>query len=1289
MFRIIRLHLWPIYFVFFCQLLHGAPSGDASSLGRPLFRYFTTRDYHGDSPIHAATQDSQGRMLFGSQDCILEFDGSTWTTIPVGDTALVRGLEMDKAGTIWVGGVHQTGKLALHNGNYSFEPIANLASGSGPVWRAFATDKVYFFTDQGLYSPLQGRLEFTPWPVHSDNVWRVSVVDDRLFAHASSTPLFELTGNRFSEIVPANQLSDTRVQAALKSKTGQILLVTRDRGIFELKGHSVQPFQTAADAAFSKWRVLTAATLLNGDLAILLDRYGVVLLGSEGSLHGIFSISNGLPSSPSTIFNDRSDGLWLGGENDLIRLQPITSVSVFDAASGLGHSTMLQIVRQEENLFAAAQDGLYRLITAPDATSAPRFERVAGVDSSIHAIAPFDSELLVATSDGVQEIKGSSVHRILTSFSPVYHLTRSAKEPNRVFLAFHDGIGSIRFHNGGWIDEGRLKNFHQDVHWIAEADDGDLYLATLNAGFFRIEPNFASNQPFENVTAESLATVANAPNPRGRTRVVPWGNQILFKTGDGAYLYNQKEHRFQDLALVTKHLGKQKLETLGATAVAGNRLWLQTEPQDPSKSDDTPKELFGLGDRGEVWKLPFAVSDFIGQVEQFYEEKTATGTLLWLAGTYGIARIENPDKLAPSAPIHIYAQEVVTQNGSALALPSGGRPLKLPYKKRNFRIRFATDRFDSPVRFRTRLEGVDRQWTPLLTDPVWQSGSLNEGQYKLHVVAKDSDGIESEELVVPIGVKPPWYRRPLMYVLYLIGGILLVAGYVRWRTWRHHVRERELVAVVDDRTYELQKSQERLFQAKEAAEAASRAKSAFLANMSHELRTPLNSILGYTQLLLRSPIQTEDQKRKLKTVLGSGEQLLKMINEVLDLSKIEAGTATTSLHPVQLQKLLGSLVDELQLRAKQKQLRFTYSTGGALPDWVATDPVRLRQVLYNLIGNAIKFTDPGEVALRVQRVKDRIRFEVKDTGKGIPAEDLPHLFAPFFQASNNDQAASGVGLGLHISKRIITLLGGELFAESTLGTGSRFWFELPCEIAAAPEGGERSVQIVGYIGHRRKLLIVDDDAANRNFLRELLQSVGFDVQAVSSGDESLALVHRERFDGLISDIRMAVKDGHSVCREIRSDPDLAHLNLIASSASVYENDRHKAMQAGFDDFVPKPVKEQELFDVLGRHLRLQWILKDRKGAHPISKFPTVEEAIEKPLAEELPPPSILDELMTLSKRGDVMGLRDEIERLDSSSPIHGTFCERIRLLAAEFRMSAIQKILETALAKSSSRTVVG
>jgi len=416
------------------------------------------------------------------------------------------------------------------------------------------------------------------------------------------------------------------------------------------------------------------------------------------------------------------------------------------------------------------------------------------------------------------------------------------------------------------------------------------------------------------------------------------------------------------------------------------------------------------------------------------------------------------------------------------------------------------------------------------------------------------------------------------------------------------LRERELVQTVDLRTRELREHEIELRNAKDAAELArehaeiaNRAKTAFLANMSHELRTPINSILGYAQILLRRLNLSDDGKAKLRTILSSGEHLLEMINEVLDLSRVESGKVSVDFRALELPKFIAGIVDEFQLRAAPKNLRFIHEIHGVLPQCIETDPLRLRQVLYNLLGNAMKFTVQGDVAFRVYVNPERLRFEVKDTGKGIPKEDLPSLFKPFFQATNNNAIGQGVGLGLHISKQIVELLGGEIIIASELGRGSTFSFEIPLRGADPVSIELRSPQVIGYEGPRRRVLVVDDEPLNRLILRELLLTVGLDATEADSPEEALRLL-KNHFDAVISDIRMPGDDGHTFCRNLRSREQTKDLVIIASSASVFADDQRLALASGFSDFLPKPVMEEELFEILGRHLGLKWIYAQESQA---------------------------------------------------------------------------------------------
>ena len=571
-----------------------------------------------------------------------------------------------------------------------------------------------------------------------------------------------------------------------------------------------------------------------------------------------------------------------------------------------------------------------------------------------------------------------------------------------------------------------------------------------------------------------------------------------------------------------------------------------------------------------------------------------------------------------------------------------------------------------------------------MTDPLWRSGSLSEGRYKLHAIAENADGERSHEATVAIEILPPWFRTWWMFLIYVFLGLACLFGFVRLRVWHLRMREKQLVAIVAERTKALEESQSKLLDAKEVAETANRAKSAFLANMSHELRTPLNSILGYTQLMLRDRDEPGEKRRRLTTIQSSGEHLLNMINEILDLAKVESGTIVVKPQPVQLKTLLNTLADEFQLRASQKRLRFLYSADQSVQDWISSDPVRIRQVLYNLIGNAIKFTERGEVSLKVRRVEERIRIEVSDSGRGIPATDIQHLFKPFYQASNNNnQPSGGVGLGLYISQRIVRLLGAELHISSVEGEGSIFWFELPAvrlEIAAVPPPLQRILRLEGK---KKRLLVVDDELSNRQFMSELLREVGLDAKTASSVNEALRLIESERFDAVLSDIRMAENDGITLCQEVRKRPDLASLVMIASSASVYDDDRETALAAGFDGFVPKPVSEPVLFGIFQELLGLQPVYASENGVTPA--FQGSDDAISRPLTEALPNVQQLDRFLPQAKLGDVIALRAGIRKLSEENPVLRTFCDRISILAEQYQMSSVERILETAKEKAGER----
>ncbi|WP_374562921.1 ATP-binding protein [Ideonella sp.] len=398
----------------------------------------------------------------------------------------------------------------------------------------------------------------------------------------------------------------------------------------------------------------------------------------------------------------------------------------------------------------------------------------------------------------------------------------------------------------------------------------------------------------------------------------------------------------------------------------------------------------------------------------------------------------------------------------------------------------------------------------------------------------------------------------------------------------------QLEAAVLARTAELQ-------DAKERAEVANAAKSEFLARMSHELRTPLNAVLGYAQLLRMDAGLSDRQQAGLGIIQSSGEHLLTLIVDILDLARIEAGKTLIESSPVDLGCLVRSVADIVRVKAEEKGLAFVVDVDPAPPAHVLGDEKRLRQVLINLLGNAVKFTEQGHVTLCVRHLGPvargaRLHFEVRDSGVGISAEAAQRLFQPFEQAGEAHQRAAGTGLGLAISRQLVRLMGGDVQVRSQPGAGSVFWFELTLPLADTPPAPPPAPApfVQGYDGPMRRIVVADDVPANRTMLCEMLRRLGFDVHEACDGQQALHQVQLVQPDLLLMDVRMPVLDGLQATARLRQDAATRSLPVVLVSANASAADRQAGLAIGADDFLAKPVSHEQLLAVLAAQLHLAW-----------------------------------------------------------------------------------------------------
>ena len=479
---------------------------------------------------------------------------------------------------------------------------------------------------------------------------------------------------------------------------------------------------------------------------------------------------------------------------------------------------------------------------------------------------------------------------------------------------------------------------------------------------------------------------------------------------------------------------------------------------------------------------------------------------------------------------------------------------------------------------------------------------------------------------------------------------------------------------------ERKRAEEALKEAKDAADAANRSKSVFLANMSHEIRTPMNAILGFAQLMQREPDLSPQSRERLDIINRSGEHLLSLINDILEMSKIEAGRSTFIPNTFDLHSLLHDLERMFHVRTDSKKLRFLSEKIGDVPRLVITDEGKLRQVLINLLGNAVKFTEEGGIALRFRAAAEKentiqLQFEVEDTGPGMTEDEVGRLFQAFEQTGTGIKSG-GTGLGLALSRGFVQIMGGSISVASTIGKGTRLRFEIPVregkEEKAPQKDVKRRVLRLRPDQKEIRVLVADDRETNRRLLSQLLEVVGFPTREVVNGAEALRMVHEWKPQVVLMDMTMPVMDGYEATRKIKASPDIKNTVIIAVTASAFEEDKQRVFAAGADGYVSKPFKDAELFENIGRLTGAEYLYEEADGSEKASETADDEILMRKSVAAL--PTDLVDQLRHAVERADIDQLNDLVGQLITDHP---TLAKRMREMATRYEYEALIDLLSS------------